>query len=145
MDHDDLLRSHYDAVTGITKSAHPSSDDNHFAKVAEYAERIRKLRGLREMSDPKPTGNQPPSIIYGVDASEPKAASARAVDSWEDEGGALHTNASGKPAAPVKVPSGVVAKTITEYRVGPYVYQDLDLAVAEHLRQLSAEPEEGSA
>ena len=29
-------------------------------------------------------------------------------------------------------------KLLREYRVGPYVYQDLDLAVAEHLRQLAA-------
>ena len=40
------------------------------------------------------------------------------------------------------MPDGVTSKTVRHYHVGPYVYQDLDLAVAEHMRQLSAAGED---
>ena len=59
--------------------------DDHFAKVAEYAERVRNLREMR----------------------------------MADEARAGEANADG------------------EYTVGGKTYSDLDLAVTEHLRQMS--------
>ena len=76
------------------------------------------------------------TIIYGTYAGPiEQPAAAKAVDSWEDEGGALDP-------PQVVMPDGVTSKTVRHYHVGPYVYQDLDLAVAEHMRQLSAAGED---
>ena len=138
MDLNELLHAHQVAVMQASASGDEHGRDNHYAKVAEYAERVRQLRKMKQMADgPKPIparAGAPETIIYGTyagDAAVP--AKARPVEAWEDEGGALNP-------PQVILPDGVTSKTVRHYHVGPYVYQDLDLAMAEHLRQLSAEP-----
>ena len=89
------------------------------------AERFNETHGSRAMDRSYGT--------YAGPIEQP--AAAKAVDSWEDEGGALDP-------PQVVMPDGVTSKTVRHYHVGSYVYQDLDLAVAEHLRQLSAANED---
>ena len=133
MDLNELLHSHQVAVMKAAAAGDGPGRDNHFAKVAEYAERVRALRDMGPLTGQQasPAGGAP-AIIYGTYAGDtPGPLPAASLASWEDEGGALrHPH--------VAVPEGIETRNVREYRVGPYVYQDLDLAVAEHLRQLSA-------
>ena len=135
MDLNELLHAHQVAVMRASADGNDQTRDNHFAKVAEYAERVRQMReGYAANAKPAPvtiTITEPETVIYGTyigPLDQPSAAMA--VDSWEDEGGALDT-----PDA--SLPDGVTYTDVRHYHVGPYVYQDLDRAVAEHLRQLS--------
>lgn len=48
---------------------------------------------------------------------------------WESEGGSL------KPDLPTPLPEGILAVTLINYRVGPYLYSKLDDAQAELRRQ----------
>lgn len=131
MDLNELLHAHQVAVMHASASGDERSRDNHFAKVAEYAERIRQLREVRHMTDDKKQANGPETIIYGTYAGDTVGTPApRPVESWEDEGGALDPQE-------IVLPEGIEMKTVREYRVGPYVYQDLNLAMAEHMRRLS--------
>ena len=139
LDLNELLHRHQVEAMKAAAAGNGPEKENHFAKVAEYAERVRALRERHPMSDKPVSSEGPPAIIYGTyagDAGKPSAASP--VQSWEDEGGAVrhpeHT-----------VPEGIETKLVREYRVGPYVYQDLDLAVAEHLRQMSAARDDRTA
>ncbi|MDC8754758.1 hypothetical protein OIK40_08900 [Erythrobacter sp. sf7] len=50
------------------------------------------------------------------------------LESWESEGGSM-------PASEMALPPGVTMTMRPEYRVGRYVYSDLNLAVAELERQ----------
>ncbi|AXK42940.1 MULTISPECIES: hypothetical protein [Erythrobacter] len=132
MDLNGLLHEHQVAVMKAAASGDGSARDNHFAKVVEYAERVRALRRIDPMTKTPASADGPPTIIYGSYAGETSAPSHSApIASWEDEGGALNP-------PEVTLPRGVTSKALRQYYVGPYVYQDLDLAVAEHLRQLSA-------
>ena len=131
MDLNELLHEHQAAVMRAAASGDGAERDNHFAKVAEYAERVRALRKVKPMTDKPSKSADPPTIIYGTYAGDNAEASRSApVASWEGEGGAVR-----HPLVPV--PEGIAMTMVREYRVGPYVYQDLDLAVAEHLRQLA--------
>ena len=139
MDLNELLHEHQIAVMKASASGDTQSQDSHFAKVAEYAARIRGLRDTLYASKPDEPVNRPETIIYGSYAGDTEPlkslAPAKPVDpvkSWEDEGGAVR-----HPAQPT--PPQITERIARSYHVGPYVYQDLDLAVAEHLRQLSAE------
>lgn len=131
MDLNELLHAHQVAVMHASASGDDRGRDNHFAKVAEYADRIRQLREVRRMTDDKKQKNGPETIIYGTYAGDTVGPPApRPVESWEDEGGALDP-------PEIVLPEGIEMKTVREYRVGPYVYQDLNLAMAEHMRRLS--------
>lgn len=137
MDLNELLHEHQVAVMKASASGNGDERDNHFAKVAEYAERIRQLRNVSQDATRPVRPDVPQTVIYGTYAGEnapPPAApqgESDAVKNWEDEGGAL-------TSPQVAMPDGVTTTVLRHYHVGPYVYQDLDLAVAEHLRQLSA-------
>jgi len=137
MDLNELLHAHQVEVMRASASNEQAGKDDHFAKVAEYAERVRQLREMRsDLIVTAPAIPTPETIIYGTYAGPiEQPAAAKAVDSWEDEGGALDP-------PQVVMPDGVTSKTVRHYHVGPYVYQDLDLAVAEHMRQLSAAGED---
>jgi hypothetical protein len=56
-------------------------------------------------------------------------AQATATGRWEGEGGSLAAHGSDA------LPDGVTATAMTQYRVGPYSYTNLDDALAEHRRQ----------
>lgn len=139
MDLNQLLHSHQVAVMNASAAGDHHERDNHFARVAEYAERIRQLREVRMMTETTNPAAGPQTIIYGSYAGDPDGgASEQALpasisgggeDRWEGEGGALD---------PPEIPDGIKVRMVREYRVGPFVYHDLDLALAEHLRQLSA-------
>ena len=139
MDLNELLHAHQVEVMRAGASNEQAGKDDHFAKVAEYARRVRELREMRIESAPVTifaNEQKAETIIYGTYAGPiEQPAAAKAVDSWEDEGGALDP-------PQVVMPDGVTSKTVRHYHVGSYVYQDLDLAVAEHLRQLSAANED---
>lgn len=127
MDLNELLHAHQVAVMKAGASDDTSGRDNHFAKVAEYADRVRQLRETHQMSTPHKPADAPATIIYGTYAGE--AAEPHG------EGGAIDG-----PADP-DLPEGVTSRLVREYRVGAFVYQDLGLALAEHLRQMSAAPD----
>ena len=133
MDLNELLHEHQAAVMRAAAAGDGTERDNHFAKVAEYAERVRALRKGKTMTDTPTKAEGPPTIIYGTYAGDDvQAESTAPVASWEDEGGAVR-----HPLTPM--PEGIEMKLVREYRVGPYVYQDLSLAMAEHKRQRSAD------
>lgn len=133
MDLNELLHQHQAAVMRAAAAGAGTERDDHFAKVAEYAARVRALRRIDPGADTPAQVEGPPTIIYGTYAGENAQPSDGApIASWEDEGGAVR-----HPHIPL--PEGIDMKLVREYRVGPYVYHDLDLAVAEHLRQLAAQ------
>jgi hypothetical protein len=132
MDLNELLHAHQVSVMKASASGDDKGRDDHFAKVALYAERIRGLRDVREQGGSANRLASPETIIYGSYSGETLEEPAPAtVASWEDEGGALDP-----PELPV--PEGIVTSLHRSYHVGPYVYQDLGLAVAEHKRQSAA-------
>lgn len=131
MDLNELLHAHQVAVMHASAAGDDGARDNHFSKVAQYAERIRQLREVRRMTEDKKQANGPETIIYGTYAGDTVGPPApKPVESWEGEGGALYP-------PEVVSPEGIETKVVREYRVGSYVYQDLNLAMAEHMRQLS--------
>lgn len=138
MDINELLDAHQSAVMQASASGDRQGRDNHFAKVAEYADRTRELREMRKMTDTTKAADAPQTIIYGTYAGElPLPAAAEAVADWEGEGGVLD------PPMRMALPEGITETVVRQYHVGPYVFQDLGLAVAEHMRQLSAETGDG--
>ena len=133
MDLNELLHEHQAAVMRAAAAGDGTERDNHFAKVAEYAERIRALRKVKSMIDKPSKPADRSTIIYGTYAGDASQGSAtEPIASWEDEGGAVR-----HPHTPL--PEGIEMKLVREYQVGPYVYQDLSLAMAEHKRQQSAD------
>lgn len=62
------------------------------------------------------------------DSDEDHALDAPATHQWESEGGSLTSR-----QAPL--PEGILAVSVTHYRVGKYSYTNLDDAMAEHRRQ----------
>lgn len=118
MDLNELLHAHQVEVMKAAASGDEKSRQHHFDQVAIYAERLRQLKGSRRTPDPAPHT----SLAW--------------LNSWEDEGGALDPFLLPLPAD-TPLPSGVTVNLIREYHVGPYVYQDLSLAMAENERQKS--------
>lgn len=170
MDLNEMLHAHQVAVMKASAAGDDRGRDDHFARVAEYAEQIRRLRGVAmtsapqkgtpatgvHVSSPQVTGivpsraDGPPDIIYGTYASETSASSSNAQDNaWENEGGAVIPPERDDPpeAGPAEpeLPAGVTTRLVRHYTVGPYVYTDLDLALAEHMRRLSDAGEDGEA
>ncbi|MGI9374598.1 MAG: hypothetical protein ACR2PC_00675 [Tsuneonella suprasediminis] len=145
MDLDELLQAHQAEVLKARNSGNGGVNggvtDSHFEQVALYAERIRELRQLRlgEQERTAPAGSRPSvmatvstdAVIYGTYLGNPAPQPASVpLDSWESEGGSLDP-----PQVPL--PNGVTTDIIRQFYVGPYVYTDLALALAEHHRQQS--------
>lgn len=61
MDLNELLHAHQLEVM----KASSSGDDNHFERIAEYADRIRKLRKVSPANAAVQDPAAPPTIIYG--------------------------------------------------------------------------------
>ncbi|HAG37195.1 MAG TPA: hypothetical protein DCL34_10335 [Erythrobacter sp.] len=143
MDLNELLHEHQVAVMRASAAGDDRSRDGHFARVTEYAERVRQMReGYAARDRPAQIAGQTiegETIIYGTYTApeEQPPAATPTVDSLEDEGGALDTP---EPA----LPAGVTTSLVRNYHVGPHVYQDLNLAVAEHMRQLSQQAADGA-
>ncbi|MFK4004139.1 hypothetical protein [Qipengyuania sp. NPDC077563] len=169
MDLNELLHAHQVAVMRASARGGSHADDgnDHFAKVAEYAERVRKLRDLRlagEGGDPslgERAPNAPQTIIYGTYAGDKTPGGGG--DGGDDKGkpghgsghGGEDEGGQGTTVRPVPTPDEAPAPTPAndamldetavqggpvpdgEYDVGGKRYTDLDLAVSEHLRQMS--------
>lgn len=61
--------------------------------------------------------------------AEPVSKETPATRRWESEGGSLSSREE-------SLPEGILAVSVTHYRVGKYSYTNLDDAMAEHRRQL---------
>lgn len=134
MDLNELLHAHQVAVMKASAAGKNAERDGHFEKVALYAEEIRALRDLGRNGNLAAglPGNQ--TIIYASYAGDPvPVVESPALSSWEGEGGAIED-----PSTPL--PDGVTSTLVRRYSVGPYRYDDLDLALAEHARQHPAPP-----
>ena len=139
LDLNELLHKHQVEAMKAAAAGNSLDKESHFAKVAEYAERVRALRQMHSVANEPAPSEGPPAIIYGTYAGEAAiSATAGSTQSWEDEGGAVRHPERG-------VPEGMETKLLRQYYVGPYVYQDLDLAVAEHMRQLSVAQDDCAA
>ena len=130
MDLNELLHQHQAAVMRASVAGNNDERDNHFAKVAEYADRVRQLRDVQQPKESHHHVDAPGTIIYGSYAGPPALEPpVLATESWEDEGGALI------PPPQVPLPDGVTSKIVRQFVVGPYTYTDFSLALAEHDRR----------
>ena len=134
MDINDLLHEHELAVRRASAATDDGERGNHFAKVAEYAERVRNLREMR-MADEARAGEAPQTIIYGTYAGDHAAPDGEALPDATQSDEALPVE-TGQPGEGGATPAGE-ANADGEYNVGGKSYSDLDLAVTEHLRQMS--------
>ncbi len=133
MDLNELLHAHQVSVMRASIAGNLAERDGHFEKVAQYAEEIRCLRNRRAQPTDDAQLAVPQAIIYASYAgSGADPEPEEAVEEWEDEGGSLD-----QPET--ELPEGVATAELRQYYVGPYIYQDLGLALAEHLRQLSSD------
>lgn len=128
MDLNELLHAHQLEVMKASASNDDSARQGHFVRVALYAERIRQLRESHHKPDTGPPRGSRPEKIDGVYAGMPAGRGRDKLDAWENEGGALYP-----PDEPL--PVAITTRLVREYRVGPYVYQDRALAMAEYKRQ----------
>lgn len=132
MDLNELLHAHQVAVMEASAAGDDVARQGHFEKVALYAQRVRELRQFNEQSALPSAAVAGETIIYGTYAGDPAPTPAVGpVNAWENEGGAVEALAASLPA-------GVTLTLTPQYRVGPFVYSDLALAVAEHDRQTRA-------
>lgn len=69
MDLNELLHAHQVAVMNTGAGA----DDEHFARIAEYAERIRRLRTIAPAASVPLDRSAPPTIIYGSYAGDSRS------------------------------------------------------------------------
>jgi len=131
MDLNELLDAHQRAA--MQTQADRSPQGHQAIRVALYAARIRELRDGHGYIGSDPIDPGADMLVYagrsGVAAIRP---GTKALESWETEGGAL---ASQEAAV---FPEGITMTLRPEYRVGPYVYTDLALAVAELARRQGA-------
>lgn len=135
MDLNELLHAHQVSVMKASGSGDDLAKQGHFDKVALYAKRIRELRHFTSQSALPPTAEAGQTIVYGTYAGDPAPAhESVSLTEWENEGGAITASA-------MTLPHGVTMTLAPQYHVGPYVYSDLALAVAEHDRQAGAESE----
>lgn len=129
MNLNELLHNHQVALMMACSASDDLDRQRHLAMAAFFAERLRKLRGHR-LEDGQVTSQSEDSIDSGSYAGPvSNDRGADSLSSWEDEGGSLE-----------KLPTAHMGPEITtvialEYRVGPYVYQDVSLAMAELKRQ----------
>ena len=142
MDINDLLHEHELAVRRASEATDDGERGNHFAKVAEYADRVRRMRednAVKANLGPVTiTITQPETIIYGTYTGALEQPSAAvAVNSGDAEAAALDP-------PEVVLPARVIYNDVRHYHVGPYVFQILIVGVADHLRLLSQQAEDGT-
>ncbi len=129
MDLNELLDAHQRAAMQTRADGSPQGEQA--VRVALYAARIREMRDGHGDIGKNPIALGADMLVY---AGRSGAGSLRrgrtAVETWETEGGALTPRKDG-------LPEGITMTLQPEYRVGPYVYTDLALAVAELARQQS--------
>lgn len=136
MDLNELLHAHQLEVMKASASPDGQTRQGHFEKIAIYARRIRELRQIRTPGASPSAEETPETIIYGSYAGETAPAVPNAtLESWESEGGAIYP-----PLVPP--PPEITTRIVREYQVGPYVYHDLSLAMAEYERQKGRMPQE---
>lgn len=127
MDLNELLDAHQRAAMQTQADGSPQA-----VRVALYAARIRELRDGHGDIGNDPIAHGADMLVYaGRSGAAAIRPASKALESWETEGGAL---ASQEAAV---FPEGITMTLRPEYRVGPYVYTDLALAVAELARQQS--------
>jgi hypothetical protein len=121
----ELLDAHQRAAMQTQADGSPQA-----IRVALYAARIRELRDGHGDICNDPIAHGADMLVYagrsGAAAIRPVS---KALESWETDGGAIASQ-----EAAVR-PEGITMTLRPEYRVGPYVYTDLALAVAELARQ----------
>ncbi|WP_126177090.1 hypothetical protein [Tsuneonella rigui] len=78
MDLNELLYAHQLEAM----KANASSDDDHFGRIAEYADRIRQLRTVSYAESIAQNPSAPPTIIYGsyAGSSASEAGAGHATD-----------------------------------------------------------------
>jgi hypothetical protein len=132
MDMNELLRAHQIALMQAGAVNDGPSRLGHLERVARYAERIRLHRYQWQKEMPF----VPVSLVRAMVSGGRKSMrtvlrsrnSSTAIDSWESEGGAVGPSSS-------RVPAEISTHLVRQYRVGPYVYSDPELALAELERQ----------
>ncbi|MCD1591742.1 hypothetical protein K7H13_13395 [Qipengyuania citrea] len=77
MDLNELLHAHQVSVMQASAAGDDRGRDDHFTKVAEYAERIRQLRALRQDHEAPIRLAEPDTIIYGTYAGRPGSRAQR--------------------------------------------------------------------
>ena len=142
MDLNELLHAHQLAVMKASGAGDVDVKAGHDADVARYAREVGALRAVHNRSGESTGANTAGAIIYGTYAGN-DVVREPPLHSWEDEGGSL--DPALVESAPLSLPDGMTSEIVRQYRVGPYVYQDLGLALAEHLRQLSDTSSESDA
>lgn len=131
MDLNELLDAHQRAA--MQTQADGSPQGQQAIRVALYAARIRELRDGHGYIGSDPIAPGADMLVYaGRSGALPIRPGPQALEAWETDGGAI---ASQEAAL---LPDGITMTLRPEYRVGPYVYTDLALAVAELARQQGA-------
>lgn len=124
-----LLRAHQAEARRASNAQDEQSQQRHFDKVANYANRIRELRQLPR-DDARDVGDETNPVIVEdfTVANHASLLCPERLESCEDEGGALASPSSQSPV-------GVSLTICQEYQVGPYASPKLPIAVAESDRQ----------
>ena len=136
MDLNELLHAHQVEVIKANLAGDDDVREHHATKLASYAERIRKLRGLCSEEQVAMDAESPEMILCASYAGDGHTMSSKAlIEDWESEGGSLR-------APPVPQ---ISESSVHFYHVGRFVYTDLALATAEHKRQSLAATPPGAA
>ncbi len=136
MDLNELLHAHQVAVIKANLAGNDHVREHHATKLASYAERIRKLRGLRSEEQVALDAESPEMILCASYAGDDHSRSSKAlIEDWESEGGSLK----------VQTVPQISESSVHFYHVGRFVYTDLALATAEHKRQSLAASARGAA
>ena len=136
MDLNELLHAHQIAVMKVGVAGDEHSRIGHLHNVAHFAERIRKHRNTWQ----KDASFAPTSLARiflspkdrGFQTERCTSDATDASDQWENEGGALD------PCA-LPLPPAVRTSFVRQFHVGPYVYSDPKLALAEYNRRIGTE------
>lgn len=92
MDLNELLCAHQLELMRASASGDASTRQGHFARVARYAELIRKLRDSHQKPSPAARPASPEAVIYGTYAGDSAPyPGGDTLECWESEGGALHS------------------------------------------------------
>lgn len=127
MDLNELLHAHQVEVMKARASGDEESRRLHFHKVEMYAQCIRDLRAMHERGDMTSADGSSDMLVYSSYAG--RGSSLTGAFSLEVQGD------DNSPETIPALPSAITARVVREYRVGPYVYHDLSLALAEYERQ----------
>lgn len=126
MDLNELLHAHQVAVIKANLAGDDDVRERHATKLASYAERIRKLRGLCSEERVALDAESPETILCASYAGDDHSRSSNVlIEEWESEGGSLKV-----PPVPQ-----ISESSVHFYHVGRFVYTDLALAKAEQKRQ----------